>query len=311
MVRRSHGEYSTAANLRTACFWCEFGLRIATVDEIENERDTTMAPLPSPPELRQNNQLVSEVLAAATHSTTLRPPSDLQSRLSDGGLSVLSSNIPSAQQTPDTIDSSRPLLASHNTAPAASVAHRLSPPPPTRNSPPPNEGGPLRVLCVDDDPMTRTLMSRMLTRLGCQVGTWRSSRRERRPDAEGQRPQRMDSNSLTRSLVRAEQDLATSMPLHSTIRCRCADIAFFHVTSNSLDTSRRCFPVNRRYACSATQGGQTSSLVARATRFERIRQITSKLGHLAYCTSSCPSALLRFADSCAQDQAGYAKVRNW
>ena len=30
---------------------------------------------------------------------------------------------------------------------------------------------PLRVLVVDDDPLTRTLMTRMLTRLGCKVQT--------------------------------------------------------------------------------------------------------------------------------------------
>ena len=31
--------------------------------------------------------------------------------------------------------------------------------------------GPLRVLVVDDDPLTRKLMSRMLTRIGCKVAT--------------------------------------------------------------------------------------------------------------------------------------------
>jgi CheY-like chemotaxis protein len=168
-----------SAKGKGASFWLEIGMRIASTDEIDAERDTGNLPLPTPPAMPiVNAQLANEVLAAATHSIApLRPPSDqLQTRISDGGLSILSSAATSAATpaaTPDSIDSSRPLLASHNTAPAATHPSRLSPPPPTISPGPAASAGPsrpLEVLVVDDDPLTRTLMTRMLTRLGCNVG---------------------------------------------------------------------------------------------------------------------------------------------
>ncbi|KAG8876393.1 hypothetical protein FRB98_007321, partial [Tulasnella sp. 332] len=71
-----------------------------------------------------------------------------------------------------------PPLTQHLSAPLPNEAEIVKPSPkpvpafenPSPRSQAPNDP-PLKVLVVDDDPLTRTLMTRMLTRLGCQVET--------------------------------------------------------------------------------------------------------------------------------------------
>jgi osomolarity two-component system sensor histidine kinase SLN1 len=61
----------------------------------------------------------------------------------------------------------RPPLLTRETSEATAVATPVA----ERSAPPCAEKAPLAVLVVDDDPLTRTLMKRLLTRLGCAVDT--------------------------------------------------------------------------------------------------------------------------------------------
>jgi hypothetical protein len=64
------------------------------------------------------------------------------------------------------------------------------------------EGANLSVLCVDDDPLTRKLLSRMLERLGCTVTTAEDGKQalDILLGVDGEPPRRFDMISLGASM---------------------------------------------------------------------------------------------------------------
>jgi len=118
------------------------------------------------------------ILPAAAYLSSAPPklniPLSSPSMMSDGPVSHASSTMPllppmTGNQTEKQASSGSQTNESQtngviSSQPVSPLAGVVSPPLPEGTDP-------LRVLVVDDDPLTRTLMSRMLTRLGCVVDT--------------------------------------------------------------------------------------------------------------------------------------------
>ncbi|KAK4056812.1 hypothetical protein OIO90_002061 [Microbotryomycetes sp. JL221] len=133
----------------------------------------------------------------ASESSDLRFMPSLSNRASDSGLKSIDEGTPSlsplspppsfmaleggqplgppepsppAPPLPDMIEPHRP--TNQHTLSSSSAPPALPPPPPVKTSKALEfDDGPLRVLVVDDDALTRRLMGRMLERLGCLVST--------------------------------------------------------------------------------------------------------------------------------------------
>lgn len=189
-------------------FWIESSFRLATADEISRQRAenvpddgplTEIIPSPTPPlsiskASQERPNLHPAPPSTATTTTRVGTPSPQQKdRLlrdsQDGPERKLADTEEEEkqQQPPPTLDrvKSDPVangittpngheLVKADTVPllttAVPVVEGI-----TKQEPPPNAStepdAPLRVLVVDDDQLTRTLMTRMLTRLGCTVET--------------------------------------------------------------------------------------------------------------------------------------------
>lgn len=95
----------------------------------------------------------------------------VQSRLTDENVSLSSISLSTPRPALPDSKLSGTTAGYSQPSPLSEQPPSLSPPPP---SPPINQ--PLNVLVVDDDPMTRMLMKRMLSRLGCRVYTAENGR---------------------------------------------------------------------------------------------------------------------------------------
>ncbi|KAH9958812.1 hypothetical protein BC827DRAFT_1135669 [Russula dissimulans] len=123
-------------------------------EDAENPADTLIAPPPS--------------------KAILSPPSHISTSLDVPGASR---RAPSTLEIPEAYTNSAPSqrpspeLAIPNNAPISQVQPQPQPPLGRPGGLPTAFPQGLRVLVVDDDALTRTLMTRMLTRLGCMVST--------------------------------------------------------------------------------------------------------------------------------------------
>jgi CheY-like chemotaxis protein len=146
---------------RGATFWVEFGFRIASSQEIENNKAVDFASLQddiSRPDFDRLGGLLST-------ARTAQPPSRISSE----------SMAPAPSESGKYWNHDTPRNA------AAVPPHMMksySAPDKRQNMPyqeedliPSEPDRPLRVLVVDDDPLTRTLMTRLLSRLSCEVQT--------------------------------------------------------------------------------------------------------------------------------------------
>ena len=184
-------------------FWVEFSYPIATQEEIQ-ETLSSLAPTTMPPvtlekpviptvipigtsvnpplepesEKAPNHKFVSFV---GTDAPYLPPPltmqADAKARKEHREKDQLSPHDPrTGLATPAPSNSSLQGVLKNTTAPASAPSPLPNPqvpapspsPAPSRMSERPEA---MRVLVVADDPMTRTLMTRMLTKLGCLVDT--------------------------------------------------------------------------------------------------------------------------------------------
>ncbi|KDQ57047.1 hypothetical protein JAAARDRAFT_194230 [Jaapia argillacea MUCL 33604] len=129
-----------------ATFWVEFSYPIATAAAVEAARSTRSF-LPTPPESLPTSQ-TSSVEPEKFPSSATSSGNNLALHLAPPGIPKLVTG-PTESPTPPfrRVDSSLDL-------PSPSLVDAR-----------------LRVLVVDDDPLTRTLMTRMLERLGCVVDT--------------------------------------------------------------------------------------------------------------------------------------------
>jgi osomolarity two-component system sensor histidine kinase SLN1 len=81
------------------------------------------------------------------------------------------SEMPKASTSSATSQCSSPVLTNSNDAPISQVQPQPQPSPSRPSGLPTTVHPGLRVLVVDDDALTRTMMTRLLTRLGCKVST--------------------------------------------------------------------------------------------------------------------------------------------
>lgn len=190
-------------------FWIELGFRLATEQEILQQQQSSngsMTMFPQPAITPASSTSGSKSAANRSKLQVRRPglepaPSDLTStvvgedspdrkELARPSLEKAASPVEpleihglSLQQPVEPVAGSIPTIppfTQHLSAPLPNEADIPKPPPipaavpafenPSPRSQPPNDP-PLKVLVVDDDPLTRTLMTRMLTRLGCEVET--------------------------------------------------------------------------------------------------------------------------------------------
>ncbi|EIN11110.1 hypothetical protein PUNSTDRAFT_119885 [Punctularia strigosozonata HHB-11173 SS5] len=165
-----------------AMFWVELAYSVATPEEVEAARERS-AFLPSPA-IRDESSMggVPPALSAASglpekDGTAAVPPQPVHHPTSFGsGISrktdtTTDSEFPPSLPPVDLKDTT-PLPSLPATAPPSITSTPASPPvgPPTQAAST-DADDPLYVLVVDDDGMTRTLMARMLTKLGCRIDT--------------------------------------------------------------------------------------------------------------------------------------------
>ncbi|KDQ54456.1 hypothetical protein JAAARDRAFT_696446 [Jaapia argillacea MUCL 33604] len=159
---------------RGATFWVEFAYPIATSADVQGSRNAH-ALTPTPPVSRSRQTMPEfEPESYAAFSSSIE--SDTAFRLA---LPSLKQHGPLPLSTPHPLqENSRISMSRASFSEASSSSHPLQ----SSSAFSPLSGdsgvstsshteGPLRVLVVDDDAMTRTLMTRMLTKLGCVVDT--------------------------------------------------------------------------------------------------------------------------------------------
>ncbi|KAH7102227.1 hypothetical protein BKA62DRAFT_121650 [Auriculariales sp. MPI-PUGE-AT-0066] len=155
-----------------ACFWVELSYPVASPHDVQLARTST----PDQP-------MMSVMAPRAAVMQVGRPSKSKQDRLGIDSYADPANNplafsvpapLPPGQSPPATTTFEQKTLEIRN-SPAPILTSSLPPQarvqsnePPVTLSPPDN---PLRVLCVDDDELTRSLMTRMLNKQGCIVET--------------------------------------------------------------------------------------------------------------------------------------------
>ncbi|KDQ57180.1 hypothetical protein JAAARDRAFT_207498 [Jaapia argillacea MUCL 33604] len=147
-----------------ATFWVELTYPIATVAEVQASRDKHML-LPTPPIINVSPQPAHVEPESYLPLDTESSPFPLV--LPGSG----SRNIPTTFQRPQSDNHASTVVmtgVTHSTSPLPSSSAASTP---QSSAPVSPDVPPLRVLVVDDDSLTRILMKRMLTKLGCIVET--------------------------------------------------------------------------------------------------------------------------------------------
>ncbi|KDQ62199.1 hypothetical protein JAAARDRAFT_203396 [Jaapia argillacea MUCL 33604] len=150
-----------------ALFWVEFAYRIATPSDIQAARNMhTLCPSPRvshiPPPISDLEPEKYAALSANMARDFAFPLALPDLKRNNTSPSLKPRSLPGAVSAPS---------SSSNFGRTSCDSMRLSLPSVECSPIKPSSDGPLRILVVDDDALTRTLMTRMLTKLGCVVET--------------------------------------------------------------------------------------------------------------------------------------------